>query len=78
MVAGRHPTLVRRLVIAEANLDPLPASPVGGRMSQRIAAETEEAFIAMGYRNCLEANPAWGRCCGYAIPPPSIEAPWDW
>lgn len=59
VVAGRYPTLVGRLVIAEANLDPLPASPAGGRMSQRIAAQTEEAFIAMGYRNCLEANPAW-------------------
>jgi pimeloyl-ACP methyl ester carboxylesterase len=58
-VAGRYPSLVRRLVIAEANLDPLPASPAGGRMSQRIAAQTEEAFVATGYRGFVEANPGW-------------------
>jgi len=30
---------VRRLVIAEANLDPIPPSPSGERTSQRIAAQ---------------------------------------
>ena len=58
-VAGRNPRLVRRLVIAEANLDPLPRSAEGGRMSQRIAAQTEAEFVAAGFGECLEANPDW-------------------
>ena len=58
-VAGRNPGLVRRLVIAEANLDPLPRSATAGRMSQRIAAQAEEVFVATGFRECLESNPGW-------------------
>jgi pimeloyl-ACP methyl ester carboxylesterase len=58
-VAGRNPGLVGRLVIAEANLDPLPRSATGGRMSQRIAAQAEDAFVATGFRECVEGNPDW-------------------
>jgi pimeloyl-ACP methyl ester carboxylesterase len=58
-VAGRNPGLVRRLVIAEANLDPLPRSATGGRGSQRIAAQTEDAFLATGFREVLDGNPDW-------------------
>ena len=58
-VAGRHPGLVRRLVVAEANLDPIPPSPTGVRTSQRIAAQTEDAFVATGYRECLDTIPSW-------------------
>jgi pimeloyl-ACP methyl ester carboxylesterase len=58
-VAGRHPALVRRLVIAEANLDPLPAIADGGRASQRIAAQTEEEFLRTGYQEQLDSVPFW-------------------
>ena len=58
-VAGRNPGLVTRLVIAEANLDPLPPSSTGGRMSQRIAAQAEDVFVATGFGECLEGNPDW-------------------
>jgi len=58
-VAGRHPGLVRRLVIAEANLDPIPPSPTGVRTSQRIAAQTEDQFVATGFRECLDTMPSW-------------------
>lgn len=58
-VAARNPGLVRRLVIAEANLDPLPPSPTGDRMSQRIAAQAEDVFVATGFGECLEGNPDW-------------------
>src|SRR5439155_1655577 len=51
-VAGRNPGLVRRLVIAEANLDPLPRSATGGRGSHRIAAQAEDVFVATGFREC--------------------------
>ena len=58
-VAGRNPGLVRRLVVAEGNLDPIPRSATGGRMSQRIAAQTEDGFVATGFGACLEGNPGW-------------------
>jgi len=58
-VAGRNPGLVRRLVIAEANLDPLPRSATGGRGSHRIAAQAEDVFVATGFRECLEGIPEW-------------------
>jgi pimeloyl-ACP methyl ester carboxylesterase len=58
-VAGRNPGLVSRLVIAEANLDPLPRSATGGRMSQRIAAQAEDVFVVTGFPACLEGSPAW-------------------
>jgi pimeloyl-ACP methyl ester carboxylesterase len=58
-VAGRHPGLVGRIVIAEANLDPLPATPDGVRASQRIAAQTESDFIERGYDALFQAYPSW-------------------
>jgi pimeloyl-ACP methyl ester carboxylesterase len=58
-VAGRHPGLVRRLVIAEANLDPIPPTPTGVRTSQRIAAQAEGEFVATGYRELVDTVPGW-------------------
>jgi pimeloyl-ACP methyl ester carboxylesterase len=68
VVAGRYPELLGRLVMAEANLDPLPRSPTAGRFSQRIAAHDEEDFIARGLpgdprrRARLGVDAAPGRC----------------
>jgi len=59
VVAERNPGLVARLVVAEANLDPLPPSPTGDRFSQRIAAQKEADFVAAGYRQILETVPLW-------------------
>lgn len=58
VVAYRHPELVGRLVISEANLDPLPPS-LTGRTSQAIRAQTEEHFVAAGYRELLDDYPGW-------------------
>ncbi len=58
VTAGRNPGLVGRLVIAEANLDPLPPSTTA-RQSQMIATQTEEAFIARGYQELLDEVPSW-------------------
>lgn len=66
VVAYRHPGLVRRLVIAEANLDPLPASSTG-RASQAIRLQPEDEFVATGFRRFLEQYPDWAptlRLCG--------------
>jgi len=58
VLAARRPGLVRRLVVAEANLDPLPPSPVG-LGSQRIAAGPEAAFVTSGFAALMEAEPRW-------------------
>ena len=58
-VAGRNPGLVSRLVVAEANLDPLPRSATGGRGSQRIAAQAEEPFVATGFGAYIAAYADW-------------------
>ena len=58
VVAGRNPGLVSRLVVAEANLDPLPPSTTG-RASQWISAQTEEAFVAHGCQELLDGVPTW-------------------
>lgn len=58
-VAGRYPGLVGRLVVAEANLDPLPRTPTGARASQRIAAQSEAGFVANGYQQLLDTIPFW-------------------
>jgi|RhiMetdeSRZDD1v2_1073273.scaffolds.fasta_scaffold579700_2 pimeloyl-ACP methyl ester carboxylesterase len=58
VTAARNPGLVGRLVIAEANLDPLPPSTTG-RSSQLISTQTEEAFIARGYQELLDDVPTW-------------------
>jgi pimeloyl-ACP methyl ester carboxylesterase len=58
VVAYRHPGLVRRLVISEANLDPLPASS-NGRASQAIRLQPEADFVATGYDRLVADNPGW-------------------
>lgn len=59
VVAARNPGLVGRLVVCEANLDPLPALPDGERFSQRIVAQGEDRFVATGYDEILATVPAW-------------------
>ena len=59
VVAARNPGLVGRLVISEANLDPLPADPEGARFSQRIVAQGEAAFVERGYAAILASVPGW-------------------
>ena len=65
VIAARNPGLVRRLVISEANLDPLPAS-LTGRGSQAIRWQTEDAFVANGYRALLDGNEGWARTLRFA------------
>lgn len=60
VVAYRNPGLVGRLVISEANLDPLPASATG-RASQAIRLEPEAEFVANGYQRYLDAYPEWAK-----------------
>ncbi|MEV7447056.1 alpha/beta hydrolase [Streptomyces sp. NPDC091204] len=48
VLADRHPHLVSRLVLVDANLDPLPRVP-GTAGSSGIAAYTEEEFRAGGW-----------------------------
>ncbi|MEY6568523.1 alpha/beta hydrolase family protein [Streptomyces sp. PGLac3x] len=58
--AARHPELVSRLVLVDANLDPgtTPAPPGAG--SGGIASFTEEEFLAGGWREVRDAvGPAW-------------------
>ena len=49
VLAARHPELVSRLVLVDANLDPLPRVP-GALGSSGIAAYTEKEFVAGGWR----------------------------
>jgi pimeloyl-ACP methyl ester carboxylesterase len=66
VVAARNPGLVARLVISEANLDPLPAS-LTERASQAMRAVPEAEWVATGYARLLEADPGWAetmRLCG--------------
>lgn len=56
VLAATYPGLARRLVVAEANLDPLPPSP-DGLGSQRISAQTEEEFVESGYDALLLRAP---------------------
>ncbi|MFE9250984.1 alpha/beta fold hydrolase [Streptomyces sp. NPDC007088] len=59
VLAARHPHLVSRLVLVDANLDPIPvASFTGG--SSHIASFTEEEFLAEGWKAVREqAGPHW-------------------
>jgi len=70
VVAARHPGLVRRLVISEANLDPLPAA-LDARASQAMRAVPEAEWVATGYPRLLETDPGWGTtlrlCAPHAI-----------
>ncbi|MFF1275335.1 alpha/beta fold hydrolase [Streptomyces marokkonensis] len=49
VLAARHPGLVSRLVLVDANLDPLPRVP-GAAGSSGIAAYTEEEFVSGAWR----------------------------
>lgn len=59
VLAARHPHLVSRLVLADANLDPLaPAPGVAG--SSGIAAYSEQEFLAGGWEELRDrAGPHW-------------------
>ncbi|MEU6098319.1 alpha/beta hydrolase [Streptomyces sp. NPDC047079] len=48
VLAARHPHLVSRLVLVDANLDPLPRQPGSGG-STGIAAYSEQEFLAGGW-----------------------------
>ena len=65
VIAARNPGLVRRVVISEANLDPLPAS-LTGRGSQAIRAQTEVDFVTAGYQALLDRNEGWARTLRFA------------
>ena len=70
VVAARNPGLVARLVISEANLDPLPPS-FTGRQSQAMRAVPEAEWIASGYPALLESDPGWATtmrlCAPWAV-----------
>ncbi|WP_143076855.1 alpha/beta fold hydrolase, partial [Streptomyces sp. MUSC 14] len=48
VLAARHPRLVSRLVLVDANLDPLPRQPGSGG-SSGIAVYSEQEFLAGGW-----------------------------
>lgn len=48
-LAAQRPDLVSRLILSESNLD-----PGGGTFSKRIAAQTEQDFVAKGQREVVE------------------------
>ena len=58
VVAYRNPGLVSRLVISEANLDPLPAVS-NGRASQAIRLQSEVEFVRSGYDRLMADNAGW-------------------
>jgi pimeloyl-ACP methyl ester carboxylesterase len=58
-VAAGRPGLVGRLVICEANLDPLPPASDAPRFSQRIVAQGEARFVGAGYAELLATVQLW-------------------
>jgi pimeloyl-ACP methyl ester carboxylesterase len=58
VLAARRPDLVGRIVVAEANLDPLPPTPTG-LGSQWISSLTDAEWLATGYAHLVAANRAW-------------------
>ncbi|MEV6398887.1 alpha/beta hydrolase [Streptomyces sp. NPDC051907] len=59
VLAARHPRLVSRLVLVDANLDPLPRTP-GSSGSSGIGAYTEEEFLAGGWAEVRDrVGPHW-------------------
>ncbi|KNE82116.1 MULTISPECIES: alpha/beta fold hydrolase [Streptomyces] len=59
VLAARHPRLVSRLVLVDANLDPLPLLP-GSPGSSGIAAYSEREFLAGGWEEVRDrAGPHW-------------------
>jgi pimeloyl-ACP methyl ester carboxylesterase len=67
VVAARNPELVARLVISEANLDPLPPSR-SERQSQAMRAVPEAEWIATGYARLLEDDPGWAETMRFCAP----------
>ncbi|MDG4858169.1 alpha/beta hydrolase [Streptomyces sp. T-3] len=68
VLAARHPELVSRLVLVDANLDPLPRVPGSGG-SSGIAAYTEEEFLAGGLQETLDrVGPHWASTMRLAGP----------
>ncbi|MGY0062403.1 alpha/beta fold hydrolase [Streptomyces sp. LZ34] len=59
VLAARHPHLVSRLVLVDANLDPIPRKP-GSSGSSGIAAYTEEEFLTGGWEEVRDrVGPHW-------------------
>ncbi|WP_329328929.1 alpha/beta hydrolase [Streptomyces luteogriseus] len=59
VLAARHPHLVSRLVLIDANLDPIPRTP-GSSGSSGIAAYSEEEFLNGGWEEVRDrAGPHW-------------------
>ncbi|MPY58731.1 alpha/beta fold hydrolase [Streptomyces spongiae] len=59
VLAARHPHLVSRLVLVDANLDPLPREPGSGG-SSGIAAYSEQAFLEGGWEEVRDrVGPQW-------------------
>jgi pimeloyl-ACP methyl ester carboxylesterase len=58
VLAARRPELVDRLVVAEANLDPLPPTPTG-LGSQWISSLTQAEWLATGYAHLVAMNRYW-------------------
>ncbi|MFE0385650.1 alpha/beta fold hydrolase [Streptomyces bungoensis] len=59
VLAARHPRLVSRLALVDANLDPLPRRPGSGG-SSGIAAYSEEEFLAGGWQEVRDrVGPHW-------------------
>ncbi|MEV4441826.1 alpha/beta hydrolase [Streptomyces sp. NPDC049577] len=58
VLAARHPRLVSRLVLVDANLDPI--TPVRGPGSSGIATYTEAEFVGGGWQEVRDAaGPHW-------------------
>ncbi|MFG2642889.1 alpha/beta fold hydrolase [Streptomyces sp. NPDC048370] len=59
VLAARHPHLVSRLVLVDANLDPNPPSPVSAG-SSGLASYSEEEFLAGGWEEVRDrVGPHW-------------------
>lgn len=59
VLAARHPHLVSRLVLIDANLDPVPRTP-GSSGSSGIAAYSEQEFLAGGWEEVRDrVGPHW-------------------
>ncbi|MCC9309536.1 alpha/beta hydrolase [Kitasatospora sp. RB6PN24] len=60
VLAARHPRLVAKLVLVDANLDPNPAARSAGSTSSGIASYTEEEFLAGGWQEVRDrVGPHW-------------------
>ncbi|MFJ8712281.1 alpha/beta fold hydrolase [Streptomyces violaceus] len=59
VLAARHPRLVSRLVLIDANLDPVPRTP-GSSGSSGIASYSEQEFLAGGWEEVRDrVGPHW-------------------